>query len=228
MNRKIILGVLILLSSVASAQYNDLIVTTEGDSIACSILEVNDSMIVYKMKIANQSMQKGEQLKNILKFDFNVIPKGIYQFKPGTSYIEKWFPEEYPVNSKTYSVENLENSSSQELEYYRYKALKKQTNGKTIRTIGLGSIVAGAGLVVMGQNESGWKGIGTMGIGAVLAGSGLITTFIGISVKSTGKSRVSRIDSLDKSAFKIEMNPYINSDEVFNSYQTGIRLRVSF
>ena len=232
MNRKILIGVLILFSTVASAQYHDLIVTNTGDSIACNILEVNDSTIIYKLKLANQKMQTGEFLKNISKYEYNVISKGIYIYKPGTSYIEKWFPVEYPVNSKTYLPANLKNASTQELEYYRYKALKKQKNGKALTFIGLGSCVVGGGMFAVGQNEGGWGGIGTMGGGVILAATGLINTIIGLSINSTGKNRVKQIDSMEKSAFnnrmKFELNTYINYDEVLYSQQTGIQLKVCF
>jgi len=232
MNRKIILGVLILFSTVASAQYHDLIVTNNGDSIACTILEVNDSVIIYKMKLDNQHMQTGDQLKNISKYKYDVISKGVYVYMPGTSYIEKWYPVEYPVNAKTYLPDNLKNTSSQELEYYRYKAQKKQNNGKTLMFIGLGSCVAAGGMFAIGQSEGGWKGIGIAGGGVILGITGLINTFIGLSINSTGKKRVNQIDSLGKSTFnkqiKFELNTNFNSDEIFYGFQTGIKLKVRF
>jgi hypothetical protein len=70
-----------------SAQYNDLIVTTQGDSIACEILEINASDVIFKMKYNNQNTQTVISLDKIKEYKYDVILEEMYSYRPGTSYI---------------------------------------------------------------------------------------------------------------------------------------------
>ena len=131
MKKIIFFGILMFITCFISAQNNDLIVTAEGDSIACEILEVTDSEIIFKMKFnGKRNVQTKTNREDIVEFKYDVIQEGMYIFKPGTSYIVR---KAYPVSRNTYSLNYLQDASVEELEYYHYKALKLQKTGKTVR-----------------------------------------------------------------------------------------------
>ena len=207
-----------------SAQNNDLIVTAEGDSIACEILEVNDSEITFNMDVlGHKNVQTTIYREKIIEFKYDVIQEGMYIYKPGTSYIV-W--KVYPISRNTYSLDYLQNASIEELKYYHYKALKLKKDGKTVTFLGGATIGAGIFYGLVGPGH-----LGTMAIAGLSTMAGLITMAVGIPMNVTGKKRVERINTIKNTAYdgiKIDLKPCAQYNLATRNYQPGVTLRIRF
>lgn len=81
------------------SQNLDLIVTTEGDSIACRIDSVSDSKIMFSMRNKGQWINTGLGLEKVSFYEREVIRKQDYIFQPGSSRIETAFQSKLQKNS---------------------------------------------------------------------------------------------------------------------------------
>ncbi|MGQ8335308.1 hypothetical protein ACUNWD_02085 [Sunxiuqinia sp. A32] len=129
---------------------------------------------------------------------------------------------------KTYSQENLEKLSQEELDVYLNKAMKLQKSGKTVTIIG-GSILGATALtaVTFGSNMD--LGVVVLGFFGGLAG--VSTMAVGIPMKSTGKKRVERIEAIKANAFnefKLEIKPSLQYNPYNQKYTPGVTLSVRF
>ena len=87
---KILVIILILFSALKlSAQNYDLIVTTQGDSIACQIDSITDSHIYFKMKVKSNWFHTHSSLNKVTEYKYDAINKKQVIFKSETSYIDK-------------------------------------------------------------------------------------------------------------------------------------------
>ncbi len=77
----------ILTVNFISAQNKDLIVTIDGDSLACKILDVNENEISLIMKYDNRDVETTISRDKITTYKYDVIQKDMYRYKSGTSYI---------------------------------------------------------------------------------------------------------------------------------------------
>jgi len=86
---KKLLFILIVLSifSSVNAQDYDLIVTTEGDSIACFIDSISEAKIYFKMKSRDRWIKTNLTTNQVVRHEFNVINKSGVIFREGTSII---------------------------------------------------------------------------------------------------------------------------------------------
>ena len=87
--KKIVFILLLLSALKLSAQNYDLIVTTEGDSIACKIDSITDSKIYFEMIVKNNWFHTHTTLDKIAEYKYDAIDKLLVIFKSGSSYIEK-------------------------------------------------------------------------------------------------------------------------------------------
>jgi len=90
---------LLLASTCGMAQYYDLILSTEGDSIACRIDSITDTHIYFEMKSANYWTPTSIEIARVARHELKVINKRDYLFKPGTTIIESAYTENLPRNS---------------------------------------------------------------------------------------------------------------------------------
>ena len=82
-----LLLVAIVVNNVYSQNY-DLIVKTNGDSIACHIDSINDSQIYFEMKVQNHWIHTNIDRNEVVDYKYTAIDKKTNVFKPGTSFIE--------------------------------------------------------------------------------------------------------------------------------------------
>lgn len=233
MYKLLFLGIIMFSVIFVSAQKDDLIVTTDGDSIACEIVEVNDSEISFIMSaFGRKNVKTTTSREKVLEYKYDVIRKDAYIFKSGTSYIigkkYQYIPgTHYAITSKTYTLENLQNASGEELEYYRYKAVKLQKTGRTLNIVGASTF--GVSTICALATSEAW------GLGALIftypALAGLGTVLVGLPINLTGKTRVEQINMATNSAFNdisIDIQPSFKYDQISQNYQTGITLNISF
>jgi len=81
-----ILLLLLFFFRVYSQNY-DLIVTTTGDSIACSIDSITDTEIFFEMKYDYKWIHTHTNINDISSYKLNIVRKKTVSFKPGTSTI---------------------------------------------------------------------------------------------------------------------------------------------
>ena len=226
MKKIVFFGILMFITCFISAQNNDLIVTAKGDSIACEILEVTDSEIIFKMKYnGDKNVQTKTNREDIVEFKYDVIQKGMYIFKPGTSYIVS---KVYPVSRNTYSLDYLQNASVEELKYYHYKALKQKKTGQIMLITDPPVVIASSVLI---SNYSGrYDDFGFAMIGGLLL-AGIGTTLIGLPILITGSSRVNIVNEIIANASEsvsIEIAPYSFHNYITQNNQHGLTLRIRF
>lgn len=143
------------------------------------------------------------------------------QNKNGTSYVTE---NDYQNSAKTYSIENLQFASTEELEYYHHKAEELCTFG-TAATI-FGSLVLGTAFLI-GDT----RGIEGPVIALLTGTSGLITMVIGIPMMITGKKRIKRINSIKNNAsidFGINVQPCAQCNLTIQNYQPRAMLNIYF
>ncbi len=71
----------------AFSQDYDLIITTEGDSIACHIDSITDTHIFYEMKFDYNWTHTRMDVNKVSEFKESVLDKNAIHFKPGTSIL---------------------------------------------------------------------------------------------------------------------------------------------
>ncbi|MFC2152285.1 hypothetical protein ACFLSE_07125 [Bacteroidota bacterium] len=97
--RKIVLITLfvILISNTYSQNY-DLIVNTNGDSIACHIDSVSDAHIYFKMKYKRDWINTNYIKGKVVNYQYDAINKKNIHLKSGSSYIVPF--NQIPPNEK--------------------------------------------------------------------------------------------------------------------------------
>ena len=84
------LYLLFILSSLlcqVNAQNLDLVVKSNGDSIACRIDSITDTHIYFEMKDRSYWVHTNLSSNDVIEYKRNAIDKRAVAFKPGTSYI---------------------------------------------------------------------------------------------------------------------------------------------
>jgi hypothetical protein len=94
-NHLLFLLIIIPLCQINAQDY-DLVVKSNGDSIACRIDSITDSHIYFKMKNRGHWIHTNILLNDVIEYKRNVIFKKAVAFKPGTSYIT---PKQDAANS---------------------------------------------------------------------------------------------------------------------------------
>jgi len=87
--KKLVLILFLLSVLKLNAQNYDLIVTTQGDSIACFIDSVTNTNIYFRMKMQNIWVQTNSVLNKISNYEKGVIDKKLVIFKTGSSFIKR-------------------------------------------------------------------------------------------------------------------------------------------
>lgn len=233
----LILGCLLFVISSTYGNKLDLIVTTDGDSIACKILEVNDSEIIFNMEaFGNKNVKTTINREKIVEFKYDAIQKDLYRFKPGTSYIvgkayqksSNIVEKDYPVTRKTYSLEYLKNASNEELQFYRYKAMKQQKTGKTLNIVG-GSILGATVITSVTFADQLEMGVVVLAFFGGIAGLGSMV--VGIPMSVTGKKRVERINAILNTACNgvtFDIKPNVQYNMMTKNYQPALTVRIRF
>ena len=86
--KKTIFIVFLLIPVGIYAQDLDLIITNDGDSIACNIDSISNSSIYFKMKIRNTWIHAEMDINMVSEYQRETIKRNLYIFKTGTSYIQ--------------------------------------------------------------------------------------------------------------------------------------------
>jgi len=79
------------------SQNLDLIVTTQGDSIACRIDSITESHLYFEMNNQNKWVHTNIEKEKVAEYKQNEIDKKLYNFKRGTSIITSLKPD-YPTS----------------------------------------------------------------------------------------------------------------------------------
>jgi len=88
MKRIIYILILISLSVHSYSQDFDLIINSNGDSIACHIDSITDTYIYFEMKIRENWVHTYKKLEDIAEYKINAIDKNMIKFKNGSSYFK--------------------------------------------------------------------------------------------------------------------------------------------
>ena len=89
MCRNLFFGITLLITSIASAQKLDLIVTSNGTAIACKIDSITNTEIYFKLKSnGNNWIQIIDNIDNVTSYKYDFIDRKNYIFKNGTSIID--------------------------------------------------------------------------------------------------------------------------------------------
>lgn len=213
MKRIYILVIFIYSIQLISVSQNlDLIVMTNGDSIASRIDSITGSNIYFEVKYNKRWIHTVSSLNSVKEFQYGVINKKLYNFTPGTSYI----------NSKPkISQDILENIPSAFLKDF-IKAKKIKKTGATLSLAGVG-----AGTLGLLVAASGGEGGGYAGFYMILAGGAI--TLVGLPIFIGGASKVKSIEKEIKAEFGyIELSPFYFQDCLSNVTQQGVSLKIKF
>ena len=129
---------------------------------------------------------------------------------------------------KTYSLENLEKASQEELDLYMDKALKLKKTGKTVTTV---AAVTYGTLFLYGIIDPFDHGLDACLPAAYVSLPALAAVAVGVPMKITGKKRVKRINTIKNTAYdgiRFELSPCTQYNLVTQSYQPGLTLRIKF
>lgn len=88
MKKLLLLLVLIVTLCLVYSQDYDLIVKTNGDSIACHIDSITDTYIYFEMKSNKYWTHTQINKADVSEYKRNAINRKLFVFKSGTSYIE--------------------------------------------------------------------------------------------------------------------------------------------
>ena len=224
----LILGCVLIITSSAFSQKLDLIVTSNGDSIACQIDSISNSHIYFEM-IANggHTVKTLLEIEKVKEFKEDFIVEKNYTFKPGTSVITGI---KYSGKCKSYSKQNLEKASLKELDYCLIRAKKLKKTG-VILSVG-GPVSAVTGLLMFNASWAGnFGGSGTAGLGLIMFLGGTGVTVVGLPILITGSSRVKKINDAKSITFndiQMDLAPCSIYNYASQNYQSGIALRIRF
>lgn len=103
MKKSLILALCVILIGKAFSQNYDLLVTTDGDSIACHIDSIANNTVYFKMKASKYWVHTSAEQSRVAELKYDAIDKELYVFKKGSSIIEtdkeQRLPTNVPINS---------------------------------------------------------------------------------------------------------------------------------
>ena len=87
----------------------DLIVTINGDSIACHIDSITTYALLFEMKFSNHWIHTQINKSEVREYNFSAISKKTAKFKPGTSQLDSKMQVEtnQSIRKNSIYVENL-------------------------------------------------------------------------------------------------------------------------
>jgi len=224
MKKIVLLFPILFICQLLFSQRLDLIVRTNGDSIACRIDSITISTIYLEIKSSNKWISADLPKTQVKEFQYGVINPDFYNFKPRTSAIES--NRKHP----NYTLQNVRSASLEELEFYLAKAIKIKKSGAAL-SIG-GSLSAAAGFWIFRASWSGNSGNAfTAGLGGLTFLAGAVVTIIGVPVLITGSSRVKKIEGIINSkntGMFIELAPYCFHNYNVQPNHSGVTLRIRF
>lgn len=131
---------------------------------------------------------------------------------------------------KLYSLENLQQSSQEQLDTYLSFAKKQKKTGATIKTIGL--LTVGAGVLVSAvSSHDDWIISTGEAIGGTMMLLGTGAILVGLPIQLTGAARIRRINGVKADSLgtiNIELVPCRFTNHLAQSSQTGVTLRIKF
>lgn len=87
MKKLLLTPIFVLIVFNVCSQNLDLIVTQNGDSLACRIDSVTDMNIYFEMKGNNKWINTNMTLNQVAEYKYDVIDRRKVDFKPGSSFI---------------------------------------------------------------------------------------------------------------------------------------------
>lgn len=130
-----------------------------------------------------------------------------------------------------YSMQNLQQSSPENLRTYLTFAKKQKKTGGTLMTTGAITAVGGIVLASAAYDDDEWIGINT---GSIIGGwmflLGTGTAIVGLPIRITGSTRIKKINSIinNSSGASLEIAPCGLQNSLTQNIQPGIRLRMRF
>lgn len=94
-----VLVIFLVSSREIKAQTYDLVITKNGDSIACRIDSTSTSKIFFEMKFNGAWINTSLELEKVQSYKKEAIHRRNFIFAPGTSNIQKPFEKRLPKNS---------------------------------------------------------------------------------------------------------------------------------
>lgn len=204
MKKLLLLLVLIAVDTLVYPQNYDLIVKTNGDSIACKIDTVSDTSIYFEMRYNNKWMPTNISKNEVLEYKFNVIDKDLVIFKKGTSYIDKFAADANLV-----------------------KALKLNKTGKILIYTGAGAIAGGSIFPLLASNADMLTPAGLY-IGSAVFFVGIGFEIVGIPMTIINSKKIKRFNSTAFNYMHIDLKPDIQHNIITGNYRPGLILRISF
>ena len=197
------------------SQHYDLIITDNGDSIACIINIITDSTVYFEMKDNHKWFYTSIKRDQVVEYKYDAIYEYMVLFKPGTSYIDL-----------TYDKQEAELRKQQaEMK----KAQRQKKIGITTTVIG-GVFLASAIVWVITDplNQDYTMMLREIPIiGNV--GFGLLS--IGIPVSRTGNKRIRQIAASRSAAYHsitLDLKPCVQYNRMNHNYEPGLALKISF
>jgi hypothetical protein len=227
MKKILMCGLLFVMLVNSYSQNLDLVVTTNGDSIACKIDSITESAIYLQIKTSGNVnwIQTIYNKKDINLYKYGNIDPSKYAFKDGTSIIagpvQPVYPKKFP-NKVT-----LKNAPNEDLDLYLVKAKKTKKKGTVMSIAGplvatAGGLLAAASFTLSGDD-------GGFVFGSLLFVAGIGTTIVGIPILITGSSRVKTINEIKKSrGMTMEFIPGGYYNQLAQNYQPGATFRIRF
>lgn len=219
MKKILFLVILLITLSVSYSQDYDLIVTIQGDSIACKIDSITNTHIYFEMRIRYNWIHTNMEMNKVSEFKESVLDRNTIRLKLGTSII-------LPFDQLPPQCSMLEKLSQEELNICLDKALKLKKDGGTVTIIGVSTIGAGFLVGLVGPGN-----LGTVAVAGLMGIAGLGTMAVGIPMRITGKKRVERINAIKSTAYNgisIDLKPCAQYNFINQKYQPAITLRINF
>ncbi len=99
MKNLLLMFILITVLGLVYSQDYDLIVKSDGDSIACHIDSITDTHIYFEMKSNNYWKHTHISKASVIEIQYNAINKRAFVFRPGTSIIDKIYEPTSKLNA---------------------------------------------------------------------------------------------------------------------------------
>ncbi len=205
MQKALIILLFLLISTNGFSQNYDLIVTTEGDSIACRIYNITDTTIYIKMKRSKKWVNIYLENDKVAEYKYKAVDKYMVSFKPGSTFIDVAY-----------------NQSDVELMH----ALKLKKSGKTVAFFG-GMILITSGLILTSESLN----LDDLVLSFLLGVAGTSTLAVGVSMRLTGKKRVKQICFAKNSAsgdILLSIKPHPQYNKTSQNFQFGLTFKISF
>ena len=205
----------------SNCQNLDLVVTTEGDSIACKIDSITESSLYIQiMAFENDKwFQKTLDKADVKVYLYKCIFPPVYRIEKGTSKITGVIKQ---VKLNNYSrKKGLDNASQEQLNLYLKKAERTKITGAILFVCGGVSFIAGSTLLKE-------KDLGNDFYAAMFL-AGIPMALAGIPTYIIGESRVTNIKAIKKSkAIAFEIVPYYDNISLTRNNHSGLIVRLTF